>query len=571
MRYSKLFIPTLKESPADAEVISHKLMVRSGMIRKLAAGIYAILPLGLRMLKKVERIIREEMDRIGGQEVFLPSIQPAELWKESGRWGLYGKELLRLKDRHGREFCYGPTHEEVITDIVRKEVKSWRQLPLLMYQIQTKFRDEVRPRFGVMRGREFMMKDAYSFHADWASSEETYEDMKSAYTAIFKRCGLKAKMVEADSGSIGGSHSHEFMALANSGEDAVGFCDSCDYASNLEKAEARQPKPLPAPNNIEALSEVATPGKKSAQDVAGFLGIETRQLVKTIVFATEHGLVAGLVRGDRQINPIKLKNLIGCEELEAASEEKIAAETGIPCGFIGPVGLDMKVYADCEVAQLHNFVTGANKKDAHFTGVQFKRDTHIEETGDIRLVETGYPCPKCDTGTYAIKRGIEVGHIFILGTKYSAAMKANFLDANGKENPLIMGCYGVGVGRTAAATIEQNHDEKGIIWPPALAPFHVIIIPVNYSKDELKEASETCYKTLWNMGIEALLDDRPDRLGVKLNDADLMGIPLQIIIGPKNLSAGKIEIKQRKTNSSELYDFPDCLSKIRAMLKALQP
>ena len=569
MLYSKLFIPTLKDTPADAEVVSHQLMIRAGMIRKLAAGIYSILPLGLRTLKKTEKIIREEMDRIGGQEVFLPSIQPAELWKESGRWSIYGKELLRLKDRHDREFCYGPTHEEVITDIVRKDVKSWRQLPILLYQIQTKFRDEVRPRFGVMRGREFMMKDAYSFHADQESTLATYEDMKSAYTAIFKRCGLESKMVEADSGAIGGNHSHEFMVLADSGEDAVGFCDTCDYASNLEKAETRKPDSLPATENGESLREAATPDKKSAEEVASFLGIETRQLVKTIVFETENGLAAGLVRGDRQINPIKMKNLIGCEEIADASEEKILSQTGIPCGFLGPVGLNMHIYADQEVSQMQNFVTGANKKDVHNIGVQFERDIHVEKVGDIRSVEAGDPCPKCDTGKYEIKRGIEVGHIFILGSKYSTALKANYLDKNGKENPMIMGCYGVGVGRTAAAAIEQNHDEKGIIWPPALAPFHVIIIPVNYSKDELKEASDACYKTLWDLGIETLLDDRPDRLGAKLNDADLIGIPLQIIIGPKNLSAGKIEIKQRKTNSSELYDYPGCLSEIQNMLKAI--
>lgn len=571
MRYSKILIPTLKESPADAEVISHKLMIRAGMIRKLAAGIYSILPLGLRTINKVEQIIREEMNRIEGQEVYLPSIQPAELWKESGRWNLYGKELLRIKDRHDREFCYGPTHEEVITDIIRKEVKSYKQLPLLMYQIQTKFRDEVRPRFGIMRGREFKMKDAYSFHADEACAKEAYEKMKQAYTNIFNRCGLASKMVEADSGTIGGSHSHEFVVLADSGEDAIGFCDACNYASNLEKAAVRVPQPSTPPEIIDPLIEVATPGKKSVAEVAEFLSLPPEKFVKTIVFQTEDGLVAGLVRGDRQINPIKLKNLIGCAELEPASEDKVASKTGVPCGFLGPVGLNMPIYADCEVAQMHNLVTGANKIDAHFTGFQFGRDLKVKISGDIRTVEVGEPCPKCDKGVYGIKRGIEVGHIFILGTKYSSALKANFLDANGKEKPMIMGCYGIGVGRTAAAAIEQNHDEKGIIWPPALAPFQVIIIPIDYSKDNLKEACETCYKALWDMGIETLLDDRPDRLGVKLKDADLLGIPLQIIIGPKNLDSGKIEIKQRRTNISELYDFPGYLPKIKDMLEALQP
>ena len=566
MYYTKMLIPTLKESPADAEVVSHKLMIRAGMIRQLAAGIYSTLPMGLRVLRKVEGIIREEMDRIGGQEVFLPSIQPAELWIESGRWKFYGKELLRIKDRHERDFCYGPTHEEVITDIVRRDVRSYRQLPLLLYQIQTKFRDEVRPRFGIMRGREFMMKDAYSFHVNEESTQETYSKMAEAYSRVFERCGLDFKMVEADSGTIGGSSSHEFVVLADSGEDRVGFCDSCDYASNLEKAEIRPPVPASETPVKENLKEVSTPGKKTVEDVTAFLKIAPERLIKTIVFESDRGLVVGLVRGDRDINPIKLKNLIGCEWLHPAAEDLIAKETKLPCGYLGPVGMKLKIYADAEVPLMSNSVTGANKPDTHLIGVQIDRDFSVEKVGDLREVREGDPCAKCDAGTYRVKRGIEVGHIFILGNKYSSAMKATYLDGQGKENPMVMGCYGIGVGRTAAAAIEQNHDEKGIIWPLPLAPFKVIILPVNFANEEVRNASETAYQTLVELGMDPLLDDRSDRLGVKFKDAELLGIPLQIIIGPKNLTAGKVEIKMRKTGESQLLAFPGGLADIPEML-----
>ena len=569
MYFSKLFIPTLKESPADAEVISHKLMVRAGMIRQLAAGIYSILPLGLRVLRNVEKIIREEIDQIGGQEVFLPSIQPAELWVESKRWDFYGKELLRVKDRHNREFCYGPTHEEVITDIIRKEVKSYRQLPILLYQIQTKFRDEVRPRFGIMRGREFMMKDAYSFHADENDTQRTYHQMAQAYTNIFNRCGLKFKQVQADAGTIGGNFSHEFAVLADSGEDEIGFCETCGYASNLELAESKSPSSDIAPFTAQDLKEVETPGKKSVKEVAEFLNLPDRQIVKTILFENENGLVAGLVRGDHEINPVKLKNLIGCEWLRPAEKEILAKHPELHCGYVGLIGLKLSVYADHEISALHNFVTGANKPSTHFTGVQVERDFKIQKSGDIRTVRADDPCPRCENGTYQVKRGIEVGHIFILGTKYSSAMKAVFVDQQGKENPMIMGCYGIGVGRTAAAAIEQNHDERGIVWPRNLAPFQVIIIPVNYSNDELKSICDSIYNRLKEMGIETLLDDRSDRLGVKLKDADLIGIPLQIIIGPKNLAAGQVEIKTRKTNESNLHSYPEIIEDIPNILKDL--
>ncbi len=569
MHFSKLFIPTLKESPADAEVISHKLMVRAGMIRQLASGIYSILPLGLRVLRKVEQIIREEMNQIDGQEVFLPSIQPAELWVESKRWDFYGKELLRMKDRHNREFCYGPTHEEVITDIVRKEVRSYRQLPILLYQIQTKFRDEVRPRFGIMRGREFMMKDAYSFHADEKDTQHTYNQMAQAYTNIFNRCGLDFKQVQADSGTIGGSFSHEFVVLADSGEDEIGFCESCGQASNMELAKSKPPSPSTPPAAPQELKEVETPGKKSVEDVAGLLNLPARQIVKTILLENENGLVAGLVRGDHEISPVKMKNLIGCEWLQLAGEEAISKHPELHCGYVGPVGLNLPVYADCEISSMHDFVTGANKPSVHFTGVQVKRDLKIEQFGDLRTVKANDPCPHCEDGKYQVKRGIEVGHIFILGTKYSSAMKAVYLDQQGKENAMVMGCYGIGVGRTAAAAIEQNHDDRGIVWPRNLAPFQVIIIPVNYSNDELKTTCDTIYNRLQETGLETLLDNRSGRLGVKLKDADLMGIPLQIIVGPKNLSAGQVEIKIRKTNESDLRPYPQVIEDIPNILKDL--
>lgn len=569
MYYSKLLIPTLKESPADAEVASHKLMVRAGMIRQLAAGIYSILPLGLRVLKKVEAIIREEMNQIGGQEVFLPSIQPAELWQESKRWDFYGKELLRIKDRHDREFCYGPTHEEVITDIVRKEVKSYRQLPVILYQIQTKFRDEVRPRFGIMRGREFIMKDAYSFHADEADTKKTYTEMAQAYANIFTRCGLEFKQVQADSGTIGGSFSHEFAVLADSGEDEIGFCEACGYASNIEMAESRPVSPTTPTKDIEELKEIHTPGKKTVEEVSAFLGLPSKQIVKTILLENENGLVAGLVRGDHEINPVKMKNIIGCEWLLPAAEKTIDEKLGLPCGYIGPVGLDIPVYADHELSELQNFVTGANKPETHFTGVQVQRDLKVEKFGDLRRILSDDPCPRCDDGKYQVKRGIEVGHIFILGTKYSEAMKAVYLDSNGKENLMIMGCYGIGVGRTAAASVEQNHDEKGMVWPLNLAPFQIVIIPVNFKNDDLKNACQSIYTQLLEMKVEVLLDDRQDRLGVKLKDADLIGIPLQIIVGPKNLEEGNVEIKIRKSQESQLHPYPQVIKDIPNILKDL--
>ncbi len=569
MYYSKLLIPTLKESPADAEVISHQLMVRAGMIRQVAAGIYSVLPLGLRVFRKVEHIIREEMDQIGGQEIFLPSVQPAELWTESGRWDFYGKELLRFKDRNDREFCYGPTHEEVVTDIVRRDVRSYRQLPITLYQIQTKFRDEVRPRFGIMRGREFTMKDAYSFHTTEECTRETYSNMANAYSRIFERCGLDFKMVEADSGTIGGNFSHEFVVLANSGEDCVGFCDKCDYASNLEKAESKNTVTVTTSSFLEDLKEIATPKKKSIEDITQFLQVSPKTIIKTVVFETEQGLIAGLVRGDREINLIKLKNLVNCEWLAPASEGLITKTTGLPCGYLGPVKIKLKVFADKEVPLMSNSITGANKIDTHLTGVQFSRDLSVEKVGDIRNINEDDPCPKCDAGKFKLKRGIEVGHIFILGKKYTESMQALYLDDKGKEKPMIMGCYGIGVGRTAAAAIEQNHDEKGITWPPPLAPFQAIILPVNFSNDTVSSAAKNIYETLLEMGVEALLDDRPDRLGAKFKDAELLGIPMQIVVGLKSLSEGKIEIKLRKNGESLLVSYPEEIKGVCEILSKL--
>ncbi len=436
----------------------------------------------------------------------------------------------------------------------------------MFYQIQTKFRDEVRPRFGVMRGREFMMKDAYSFHVDESCAKKTYEDMKVAYSNIFKRCGLDFRMVEADSGTIGGSFSHEFSVLAESGEDAIGYCEHCGYASNLEKTESQLPQDIDNNGTPGELEKVETPNKKTIEEVTSFLKTSPKNLVKTIVFQTEKELVAALVRGDHEVNPVKLKNLIDCSILEPVSPETIEKKTKIPCGFIGPVNLDLKIYADAAIPLMKNFIVGGNEKDIHLKGIQPERDFKIEKSGDIRLAVENDPCPKCSEGKIKIKRGIEVGHIFILGQKYSSALKANYLDPNGKSLPMEMGCYGVGVGRTAAAAIEQNHDEKGIVWPVPLAPFQTVILPVNYTDEQTKEACDLAYKKLWDQGIETLLDDRKDRIGAKFKDADLIGIPLQLIFGPKNLKNNQIEVKIRKTGESELHPFPEILDRINEIL-----
>jgi len=566
MRYSQLLVPTLREEPADAEVVSHKLMLRAGMIRKLAAGIYTMLPLGVRVMQKVERIIREEMNRAGAQEVVMPCLLPADLWKESGRWEQYGKELFRIKDRHDRDYCLGPTHEEVITDLARREIRSYRQLPINLYQIQTKFRDEVRPRFGVMRGREFVMKDAYSFDADEAGAERSYERMYDAYMRIFQRCGLKFRAVEADTGLIGGRFSHEFMVLADTGEEAIVSCDACDYAANLERAEVGRSAEA-AEEAMKKLKQVETPEKRSVEEVTAFIGVPAQRLVKTIIFETEKGPVAVLVRGDHEINEAKLRRCLGTTQLAMAGDQVVASVSHAPVGFAGPIGLDLRIIADYALEGMRNMVVGANEADAHLVNVNVGRDFRVDEFADIRLAQEGDFCPRCP-GRLQISRGIEVGHIFKLGTKYSEALRATYLDLEGKERPLVMGCYGIGVGRTAAAAIEQNHDDNGIIFSFAIAPFHVLILPVNNKDAEIMKAAEGLYGTLSERGAEALLDDRDERPGVKFKDADIIGIPLRLTVGEKNLKQGKVEIKARRSGEVTLVNLKEAPERIMAMISA---
>jgi prolyl-tRNA synthetase len=547
MRYSEMFLPTVREVPADAETISHQLMVRAGMIRKLTSGIYSYLPLGYIVMRKVEQIVREEMNRAGAQEVCLPVVLPAELWQESGRWDHYGKELLRFKDRHDRDYCLGPTHEEVITDLVRHEIKSYRQLPINLYQIQTKFRDEIRPRFGVMRAREFVMKDGYSFDADEAGTDLTYRKMYDAYQRIFQRCGLKFRAVEADSGNIGGSYSHEFMVIAASGEDGLVFCSSCDYAANLEKAEAPRPEQEATdPATFLPREEAYTPQVKSIAEVSNFLQLPPEKLVKTLIFNADGAPIVVLVRGDEELNEIKVKNFLGCATLELADDALINRVTGAPCGFAGAVGIKGDIIADYSIMNMINFVMGANREDYHLLNVNIGRDFAIKAFADLRFVKESDCCPRCRKPLRLV-RGIEVGHVFKLGTKYSQAMKAVYLDQQGQERTMIKGCYGIGIGRTVAACIEQNHDEQGIIWPLPLAPYQVIITPVNVNNEALTAAAEEMYKELNGRGVAVLLDDRDERAGVKFMDADLIGLPLRVTIGPKRLAEGQVEIKERRS------------------------
>jgi prolyl-tRNA synthetase len=552
MRASRYLIATQKETPSDAEVISHQLMLRAGMIRKLAAGLYTWLPMGLRTLRKVERIVREEMDKSGAQEVLMPAVQPAELWQESGRWTQYGGELLRMNDRHGREFCFGPTHEEVITDLIRNELKSYKELPANFYQIQTKFRDERRPRFGIMRAREFIMKDAYSFHVDAESLDETYQLMHRTYCAIFDRLGLDYRPVQADSGAIGGSASHEFHVLASSGEDDIVFSTESVYAANIEKAEAVAPsgeRAAPA----EELKEVATPEQRTIEAISQFLSIDAIRTVKTLLVKAEAdeegnaGLVALVLRGDHTLNEIKAENLKGvAEPLTMATDEEIEAIIGCKAGSIGPVNLKVPVIVDRSAAHLADFVCGANREGYHLTGVNWERDLPLGRVEDIRNVVEGDTSPD-GRGTLEIRRGIEVGHIFKLGNKYSTAMNATVLDENGKAVIVDMGCYGIGVSRIVAASIEQNHDEKGIIWPDAIAPFQVAIVTLNAHKTPIvAEAGEKLYEQLQQAGYEVLLDDRKERPGVKFADMELMGIPHRFVISDRGLAAGTLEYKGRR-------------------------
>jgi len=566
MRYSEMYLPTAREIPSDAEVASHQLMIRAGMIRKLTSGIYSYLPLGYRVIRKVEQIVREEMNKAGAQEVLMPMVQPVELWQESGRWVHYGKELLRFRDRHEREYCLGPTHEEVITDLVRNDIKTYRQLPRNLYQIQTKFRDEVRPRFGVMRCREFGMKDAYSFDADEAGAEKSYEKMFVAYNNIFNRCGLKFRSVEADSGSIGGKYSHEFMVMADSGEDAIVFCDKCAYAANLEKAEIREPeKKNISQKDWLPLESVHTPEVRTIEEVSTFLKVKPRDIVKTLIFNADGKACAVLIRGDQDVNEIKVKNYLGAAELELADDEMIMKATGAPRGFAGAMKIKTRVIADFSVMNMINFVTGANKEDYHLKNVNIGRDFNVEVFADLRVVKENDSCPRCG-GKIKFARGIEVGHVFKLGTKYSKAMKAVYLDKDGQEKIMVMGCYGIGIGRTVAACIEQNYDENGIVWPMPLAPYQVIITPVNVNEVDIMKAAESIYSSMLNCGIEVILDDRDERAGVKFKDADLIGIPIRITVGQKNLASGNIELKIRKTGENRLYPLPKIVQEVKILI-----
>lgn len=568
MRTSKLYAPTLRQTPAEAEVPSHQLMLRAGFIRKVAGGVYTYLPLAWRTLRKIEQIIREEMEAKDGQELALPIVQPAELWKETGRWEVFGEEMFRLVDRHNREFCLGPTHEEIITDLVRNEVRSYKQLPLLLYQIQNKYRDEIRPRFGLMRGREFIMKDAYSFDKDEAGLDKSYKDMYDAYTNIFNRCGLTFRPVEADGGAIGNATTHEFTVLAETGESDIVYCEKCDYAANAEKSEL---KPIVAPAEEELpLEKVNTPGTKTIEAVAEFLNTPIEKNIKAVIFQNEKDqVICAFVRGDHEVNDVKLQNITGAITLKMAEESAIRAIGGVP-GFMSPIGLskDSIVVVDATVMEMHNAVCGANEEDCHYKNANPKRDFGDVIVADIRLIAEGDPCPHCGAPV-KMTHGIEVGQVFKLGIKYSKALGATFLDENGKEKPLIMGCYGIGVSRTMAAAIEQFHDDNGIIWPASIAPFEVVIVPINAKDEAQMQIAEKLYADMKNAGIDVLLDDRKDRAGVKFKDADLIGYPVRITVSPKLLDANEVEIKVRRDGATSNVKVDDCAQTVKDMLKNL--
>jgi len=547
MRYRHTLIPTLRHDPAEAEVISHKLLVRAGLIRQVARGIYDFLPLGLKVVRKVEAIVREEMNRAGAQEILMPAVCPAELWQESGRWEHYGKELLRIKDRHERDFCFGPTHEEVVTDIVRREIRSYRDLPLNLYQIQTKFRDEVRPRFGLMRGREFIMKDAYSFHTDFTDCQREYQNMYDTYRRIFDRCGLTYRPVEADTGAIGGTMSHEFQVLADSGEDAIVSCDKCTYAANVEKAELpnRPGSGVRGPGS-SSLKKVHTPDQRTIEEVSTFLGESPERFVKTLIYVTDTGaVVAALVRGDHELSEPKLKTALGCQWVVLADEDTVVRATGAPIGFAGPIDIKATLVSDNTLQGATGMVCGANERDYHQTGLDFGRDLANLRFADLRQARAGDSCPRCETGTLTTHRGIEVGQTFYLGTKYSKSLNATYQDAQGQDHPMEMGCYGIGITRTVAAAIEQHHDADGIRWPLPLAPVSVQIVPVNWSDEQSRVTAEAIYTQLLTAGVDTLLDDRDERPGVKFKDADLLGTPLRVTIGAKSLARGMVELKRR--------------------------
>lgn len=565
MLASKILAPTLRDVPAEAEIISHQLLLRAGFIRKSASGVYTLLPLGYRVVAKINEIVREEMNKAGGQELCLPIIQPAELWLESGRWHVYGEELFRLKDRHNRDFCLGPTHEEIITDLVRKEVNSYKQLPLLLYQIQNKYRDERRPRFGLMRSREFIMKDLYSFDRDKEGLEVSYQKMFQAYTNVFRRCGLNFRPVEADSGAIGGSSSHEFVVLAGSGEVEIVYCPKCDYAANVERAQAVVEE-VPAAG-LQELEKVSTPNIKTIDQISDFLGVSPKQCLKTLIYIADEKPIAVVVRGDREVNEIKLKNELDCLELELAQDEQVKELAGVSVGSLGPVGLKgIPVYLDEEATRIVNGVAGANEEDHHVKNVNFPRDFQAKVIGDFRLVRAGDKCPECHE-ILASARGIEVGQVFKLGTKYSEAMEATFLDEHGQKRYMVMGCYGIGITRTMAAAVEQNFDEHGIIWPMSIAPFHVVIVPVSNKDEQQMEIAEELYQQLLAKGIEVILDDRDGRAGVKFADADLIGYPLRITVGKKSVNEGTVDIKIRRDGTEMAVKLDEVTAHIQSLIE----
>ncbi|WP_167577624.1 proline--tRNA ligase [Ammoniphilus sp. YIM 78166] len=569
MRQSSLFLPTLREVPSEAEIASHQLMLRAGFIRQLVSGVYSYLPLGYRVLRKVTQIVREEMDRSGAQEISMPAIQPAELWQETGRWEAYGPELMRLKDRHDRSFVLGPTHEEVVTSIARDGINSYKKLPVNLYQIQTKYRDEVRPRFGVIRSREFIMKDAYSFDTTREGLDRSYQAMYDAYTRIFTRCGMDFRAVDADAGAIGGKGTHEFMALSDIGEDTIAYCSSCNYAANLEKAEVVY-QGQPSEEAAAETERIHTPGVKTIQQLAEFLAVPAENTVKSLLFKLDQQYVLALIRGDHELNDVKLKNMFDANVISMASEQEVKDILGSPVGFVGPIGLEGKkvtVVADHAVKDMVNAVTGAGEVDYHLKNVTPGKDFSVQQYGDLRNIKEGDPCPQCGE-EIRFARGIEVGHVFKLGTRYSEKMKATFLDEQGKEKPMIMGCYGIGISRTVAAVVEQNHDENGIIWPRSIAPFEIHLIAVNVKNEDQLKLAESLYETLLAAGYEVLYDDRPERAGVKFKDADLVGLPLRITVGAK-AAEGVVECKVRKTGESEELSTDQLLDYLKATLSKL--
>jgi prolyl-tRNA synthetase len=573
MRWTQTYIPTLREEPAEAELISHKLLVRAGYIRKLAAGVYSYLPLMQNVIAKVSQICREEMNRQGGIELLMPVLHPSEVWKKSGRWDsmVAEKTMFVLKDRHDHDHCLGATHEEVITDIIKGEVRSYKQLPLILYQIQTKFRDEIRPRFGLMRGREFIMKDAYSFDKDEKGRQVSYQKMADAYKAFFDRCGLETVMVESDTGAMGGSGAHEFMVVieTDGGENTLVLCDKCDYAANIEKAAVVESSSFSDEEKGE-LQLVDTPNAATVEEVTAFLDVPASRLVKTILYKSGDRVIAALVRGDREINEVKLANVLGDGVLEIADAETVERATGAPVGFAGPVGLDgVEIIADLEVRHVRNAVTGANQNEKHYLNTNSGRDYHISVAADIRNVTEGETCPGCGKGVLYFKRGIEVGNIFDLGTKYSVSMGATFMDEKGEERPFIMGSYGIGITRTAQSAIEKFSDEKGIIWPRSIAPYELIITPLNFDNEDVRTAAEKMYEKCRKAHLDVLLDDREERAGVKLNDADLIGIPLRMTIGKRSLQAGNVEIKARKDPKHEEVSLASAVWRVEEILADL--